>query len=120
MSSLHISRRGIWVALVIGFAALNVWALASAGLGGIVDYLASLGPIGILATVDLLLALLVSLVFVLRDGRTRGIDARPFVVLTLISGSVGLLAYLARHDVGPTGADGRTPGDARSAAPVAG
>ena len=91
--------RSVWAVLMIAFAVLNVWAVGVAGLDGIVAYLTTLGPIGIVATVDLVLALLVGITFVSRDARARAVDARPWVALTLATGSIGLLAYLARHDV---------------------
>jgi hypothetical protein len=93
-----IPNRIFWMTLAVAFAALNVWALASAGLPGIVAYLAGLGPIGIVATVDLILALFVGLRFLMGDARARRIDVRPYVILTLGTGSLGLLAYLGRHD----------------------
>lgn len=92
-----IDRRPLWAALAVAFAALNVWALLASGVDGVVAYLTSLEPIGVLATVDLLLALFVSLAFVLRDARDRGADARPVVLVTAATGSLGLLAYLARR-----------------------
>jgi len=92
-----IARRWLWAALALAFAAINAWALQTSGVDGVVAYLTSLGPIGVLATVDLLLALLVGLAFVLRDARERADDARPFVAMTLATGSLGLLAYLARR-----------------------
>jgi hypothetical protein len=95
---MSVSNRVVWITLAVAFAALNVWAVASAGLEGIVAYLSDLGPIGVVATVDLVLALIVGLTFVVRDARARRVDARPFVVLTLGTGSLGLLAYLGRHD----------------------
>jgi hypothetical protein len=98
MPTTHRPARILWTALAIVFAALNVWAIASAGVAGIADYLTNLGPIGILATVDLLLALLVGLTLILRDARVRQADARPYVALTLGTGSLGLLAYMGRHD----------------------
>ncbi len=48
-------------------------------------------------TVDLVLALVVALGFVVKDAREKGVNPIPFVVLTLFSGSVGLLAYVAAH-----------------------
>lgn len=103
MPASPITNRLAWTGLAIAFAGLNVWALATAGVEGIATYLTTLGPIGLLATADLLLALLVGVILVVRDARRRRADARLFVVLTLGTGSLGLLAYLARHD-GPTDA----------------
>ncbi len=63
----------------------------------LVSSLGGLGPIGIVATADLLPALLVGCYFIVRDARFRAFDARPFLVLTLATGSLGLLAYLTWH-----------------------
>ena len=93
-----LAMRSTWAAIMVAFAALNAWALAVAGLDGIVAYLTTLSPIGIVATVDLVLWLLVGITFVVRHARRRAVDARPWVALTLVTGSIGLLAYLARHD----------------------
>lgn len=92
-----VSLRPVWAILAISFAALNVWVILVAGVDGIGAYLMALGPVGLLASADLVLALLVGLAFIARDARERGGDARPFVVLTLLTGSLGLLAYLAQR-----------------------
>lgn len=88
-----------WLTLFLAFAALNVWALASAGWDGLVTYFTTMGPIDLVAAVDLVLALLIGLVLVVRNAQERSLRSRPFVLLTLAAGSLGLLAYLARHGV---------------------
>lgn len=103
-SSMSVSKV-VWAAGFIGFAALNVWAIAVGGLSGFVDYLTTLGPFGVLATVDLLIALLIGMVFVVRNAGARSIDARPYLILTLVTGSLGLLGYLARRGIGPGATD---------------
>lgn len=97
MSPSQSVQRIAWVAGFIGFAALNVWAFAVGGLDGFVDFLTSLGPFELLSIVDLLLALLIGMVFVHRNARGRALQARTFLFLTLLTGSLGLLGYLARH-----------------------
>src|SRR5688500_14204798 len=87
----------LWTAALVGFGALNVYAFAAGGLPGLVDYLGRLGPWGILAPVDLLLALLVGVHWIRRDARTRGVSPLPFLALTLATGSLGLLLYMAIH-----------------------
>jgi hypothetical protein len=91
--------RAIWLTLLVGFAGLNAWALATAGWEGVVRYFTTMGPIGLVAAVDLILALLIGIVLVARNARERALDSRPFVLLTLLTGSLGLLVYLARHGV---------------------
>ena len=88
-----------WLTLFVAFAALNVLALASAGWDGVVMYFTTMGPIDLVAAVDLVLALLIGMVLVARNARERSLRSRPFVLLTLVTGSLGLLAYLARHGV---------------------
>ena len=58
----------------------------------LVGYLGGLGPIGIVSTADLLPALLVGCYYIVRDARFRALDARPFLVLTLATGSLGRVA----------------------------
>ena len=89
--------RILWISALIGFATLNVYALAAGGVAEFFAYLGRLGPWGIVATADLLLALLIGITWMWRDGRTRGISTAPFIALTLATGSLGLLLYLAVH-----------------------
>jgi hypothetical protein len=88
-----------WLTLFVAFAALNVWALATVGWDGVVAYFTTMGPIELVAAVDLVLALLIGVVLVVRNAHERSLRSGPFVLLTLVAGSLGLLAYLARHDV---------------------
>ena len=89
--------RATWLTLLIAFAALNAWALASAGWDGLVTYFTTMGPIDLVAAVDLILALLVGIVLVVRNAHQRSISSGPYVLLTVLTGSLGLLGYLARH-----------------------
>jgi hypothetical protein len=89
--------RILWASLFVGFAALNVYAFASEGLLGLAAYLGRLGDWGVVATADLMLALLVGIAWTWRDARSRGISPTPFVLLTLMTGSLGLILYLAVH-----------------------
>ena len=43
------------------------------------------------------LALLIGIVLTVRNARERSINSGPYVLLTVLTGSLGLLAYLARH-----------------------
>ncbi len=58
-----------------------------------------------LATVDLVVALVIGMVFVVRHAGRRGFDARPFLLLTLLTGCLGLLGYLARFGMDGAGTD---------------
>ena len=88
----------LWPVLFIEFAAINVYALVAAGIGGIAEFLSDLGPWGIVATADLLIALLLGTVWMWRDARATGVAPLPYALLTLATGSFGLLLYLIRHD----------------------
>ena len=89
--------RAFWLTLALAFAALNVWALASAGWDGLLSYFTTMGAIDVVAAVDLILALFVGIILIVRNARERSIRPRAFVLLTMLTGSLGLLAYLARH-----------------------
>jgi len=97
MASNSPRTRLVWAGLLVGFAGLNVWALATAGFEGVITYFTNVGPVSLVASVDLVLALLVGIVLVVRNARERSLSSRGFVLLTLITGSLGLLGYLARH-----------------------
>jgi hypothetical protein len=89
--------RTIWAILLVAFAALNLYALAIAGITQLVAYPTTLPAWGVVATVDLLLALGVGLYWTVLDARRRRVSAVPFIILTCLTGSVGLLAYLVAH-----------------------
>lgn len=103
MTTTATGMRALWLVLLVGFAALNVWALATVGWDGVVRYFSTMGPIELVAAVDLVIALLVGIVLVLRNARERSIRSAPYVLLTLLTGSIGLLGYLARHGVADAG-----------------
>jgi len=52
---------------------------------------------------DLVLALIGFLTLAVPDARRRGIDIRPYAVATIILGSIGMLAYLVRRQLGAAG-----------------
>ena len=86
----------VWIALLGGFAALNVYAITAGDWAGLVDYLGNLGPWGTLGTVDLLIGLSMAVAFMWRDARSKGINPIPYAVLTVLTGSIGVLVYLVR------------------------
>ncbi len=106
----------LWATLFVGFALLNVYAFVSGGLAELIAYLSRLGPWGIVASADLILALLIGITWTWRDAHIRDVSPVPFVVLTLLTGSLGLLLYLSVHSRRAPGAD-RTPIAAGQLAP---
>jgi hypothetical protein len=89
--------KALWGTLLIAFAAVNVYVFAASDFAGLVAYLKNLGPWGVLATTDLLIALSIGVSWIWQDARAKGIAPLPYAVLTLASGSIGLLVYLVRH-----------------------
>ena len=105
-------ERLVWTAALAGFFAMNVYAFWAGDLAGLARYLTDLGPWGQLATVDLLAALFIAVAWTWRDARALGRSPWPWVFLTLGTGSLGLLAYLAAFGTKPSarverGPDGR-------------
>lgn len=84
-------------ALLIDFVALNVYALATEGLGGLWTHMAQMGPWGWVIFVDLCIALSLCMVWMWRDARRRGTTSVPESLVTLLTGSTGPLLYLVRR-----------------------
>ncbi len=90
--------KSLWRILFIVFLATNIYAFAQGSWQQLVDYFINMGPWGILATADLAMALIVAIVSMWRHARAKGANPVPFLVATLMTGSLGLLAYFAQHD----------------------
>jgi CHASE2 domain-containing sensor protein len=89
--------RLIVIFVLVDFVALNVWAFATAGAGGLVDWVMSApNQWHYVAIVDLLVALSLCVGFMWHDARRRGVRPVVETALTLL-GSVGPLLYLARR-----------------------
>ena len=88
----------LWAFLLIEFVALNVYAFAVADLW---DYLSNMGPFGWVGIADLLIALAIAVVWMWRDARAKGVKPLPYALLTVATGSPGLLVYLLRHGGAP-------------------
>ncbi len=83
--------------LLLDFVALNIYAAATVGLGGLWTFLAEMGPWGWVLTADLVIALGLCMVWMWRDARSRETSSLPHIVLTAFTGSVGPLSYLLRR-----------------------
>jgi hypothetical protein len=80
-------------AVLIGFGALSVKALAEAGYWGILaPHFQSWAAGQVLA--DLVIVCGLSCLWMIEDARSRPISAWPYVFLTLLAGSFGPLLYL--------------------------
>ena len=88
----------LWIILLVLFILVNVYAfVAGDQLDGFFAFLQNPGPWGLLTVVDLLIALTVALSFIARDARRIGVNPAPYFVLTLFTGSTGILIYLIRY-----------------------
>jgi hypothetical protein len=87
------SRRSLAILILIPFSLLTAWALMNGGISGIFSFHTS--PGGWQVFVDLVIALLLLLTFLVPHARARGRNPWPWVGLTLATGSFGPLLYLA-------------------------
>jgi len=88
--------------VICAFGALTYAALADVGYLGILEpHFRSWGAGQVFA--DLVIALLLANIWIVADGRNRGINPWPFVVLTLVAGSFGPLAYLVVRETKAAG-----------------
>jgi uncharacterized membrane protein YqjE len=94
------STRLLLLALVLAaFGALTAVALADVGYWGILaPHFRSWGAAQVFADLAILAAL--GCAWMVGDARARGANAWPFVALTLVSGSFGVLLYLVQRERG--------------------
>jgi hypothetical protein len=86
-------QRTVLTATLIAFLALTAVALFQHGYWGIiVPHFQSSG--GAQVFVDLVIALGLFLVWMWRDAKAAGRNPWPWLVLTLVAGSIGPLIYL--------------------------
>lgn len=87
------ARLILLLVVTAAFGALSAMALMDVGYLGIIEpHFQAWGP-GQVFT-DLVIALIIALVFISDDARSRGINPWPFVAITLVAGSFGPLLYL--------------------------
>jgi hypothetical protein len=80
-------------ALVLAlFVPFSLWVLYVDGVTGLVNVIRH-EPWGAQLLVDLCISATIASVYVARDARKRGLTAWPFLVGTLLAGSIGLLSY---------------------------
>ena len=89
-------KQGLVVLYTVEFVAFTAWALWTQGWS---DSWAALvaTPMNVQVFVDLVTACSIALVFLWVDARRVGIQPLPYVVLTVFTGSIGLLAYAVRR-----------------------
>jgi hypothetical protein len=82
--------------LFIDFALLTGWAIYHVGFMGIFEAAMS-GPGAIQIFVDLVIVCGLGIGVMWADAKKQGINPLPFVIVTCVIGSFGLMAYLIRR-----------------------
>ena len=83
--------------VLAAFLVLTGYAVYHYGFLAFFD-LHALNAIQLQIFVDLVIALTFVMVWMWRDARARGISPIPYVVMTLLLGSIGPLIYLLRRE----------------------
>ena len=81
------------IALLLPFAALTLYAVSQVGYIGVVDYQLR-SPAGWQVFADLVVAIVLIAVWMIRDARRTGRTVWPYLLLSLALGSFGPLMYL--------------------------
>jgi len=107
------SWKQIGLSLVLAdFAALNAYVVYHYGyVGFFAQVLANAATTA--ALVDLVIALGLVSIWMWQDARDRGWSVLPYLVLTLVFGSVGPLVYLIRREAGERVGQARALGAVR-------
>jgi hypothetical protein len=84
------------IALLLVFAAYSTWVVWDQGYTGFLS-LAWREPWGMQMLLDLTLALVMVLRGLVPHARKRNVTPWPWILATIVLGSVGPLAYYARH-----------------------
>jgi hypothetical protein len=84
--------------VLVAFLVFTLWVIASVGYVGFFQQTLS-SPVGIQLFVDLVIALTFVLVWMRSDSKATGVPLAPYVVLTLVLGSVGPLSYLLHREL---------------------
>jgi len=84
--------------VTLAFAILTAVALADVGYFGIIaPHFQSWGAAQVLT--DLVILAVLACVWMAGDARTSGVPAWPFIVMTFLAGSFGVLFYLIAREV---------------------
>ena len=90
-------KRFLLAALLVEFALLTVYALFTQGFSGAIDLYTIGNAWTYQLTVDFLIALGIATGWMIGDARKRGVSWKPYLVLTLLLGSIGPLTYVVVH-----------------------
>ena len=86
--------------VLVDFTALSLYAVYQVGYVGFFDaMLANIATVT--ATVDLVIALSLINIWIWNDAKSRGMSPLPYLLLSVVLGSVGPLVYLLRIAAAP-------------------
>lgn len=89
--------KALIAALVLAaFGAYSLWVIAGFGYTGFLT-LAAREPWAMQLLLDLVIACVFAAGWMVRDARKHGIVVWPYIVVTVLAGSIGLLAYVIRR-----------------------
>ena len=92
---------GLVAALVLAvFGAFTVWVVVTHGTFGFIEVVAH-APWALQMLIDLVIGLSFAMGWMIGDARKLRIVAWPYVVATLVLGSIGILAYCVRRSFTP-------------------
>ncbi len=91
-----------WKVTLIIFTAISLYAVAAGDWASIVGGMTTLGPWGWQVSFDLILAFIVCHFWIWQDAKKRGVNPIPYIIFTLLTGSVAILFYMAKHVGKPT------------------
>ena len=95
------NRLILLLVVTAAFGALSAIALMDVGYWGIIaPHFQAWGAGQVFA--DLVIALTIIMTWMVADSRTSGVNAWPFVILTLVAGSFGPLTYLIARELNAT------------------
>lgn len=88
------TRRNLALILLVPLLILTIYAIQQVGYVGIFDYHRH-SPAGWQVFTDLVIALVLVFVWMVPEAKRTGRNPWPWVIITLILGSIGPLLYLA-------------------------
>ena len=92
------SRLIALIAVIIVFGALTAQALLDVGYFGIFEIQIQTWS-GMQVFTDLAIMCVLAVIWMVRDAKTSGVNAWPFVVMTLVAGAFGPLFYLVAREL---------------------
>ena len=92
-------ERILWGLLLLDFVIVSLYLIWPTGANGLLEFVVEAQGWGLQVTMDLVVALTIGTVWMWKDARSKGINPLPYAVMVPLTGSIGLLMYLAMHGV---------------------